>query len=184
MAVFWAVHAKDGAAFERYMAQLIPIYLKGCHRQDRMYTLVGLYLLHLIVSKRTSDFYSLLERITAASKPPSAMFDAGHRCIQFAVQLQQCLVEGTFHRILLARQQVPAPEYAWFLDSLMGTLRNELAECLEKAYDSLDISSTAARLLIGPEQIPQLISFAQQVWYFYSFSFLHSAVGPLTKQKD
>lgn len=124
MGAMWSIHSKDKASFERYTSLLFPIYFsgkavsEGLPANAPMYAILGLHLLHLLVSNRVADFYVALERIAAA---PAV--DASNVFIQFPVQLQQCLVEGTFHRVVLARQQVPSPEYAWFIDGLMDTIR-------------------------------------------------------------
>lgn len=124
MGAFWSIHSKNQTSFERYCSLLFPIYFESKNSSPNiannapMYTVLGLHLLNLLVSNRVADFYVALERINTA-----AGVDANNVFIQFPVQLQQCLVEGTFHRVVLARQQVPSPEYAWFIDGLMETIR-------------------------------------------------------------
>jgi len=161
MGAYWSVHARDGASFERYMSQLIPFYFSNStlSQSTRMCPLLGLYLLHLLVTNRLANFHSLLEKI---SIHPSIDPSGDNPFLQFPVQLLQCLVEGMFHRVVLARKQVPAAEYAWFVDGLMETIRNELADCLEVTFEEVNIASAARLLLLGQEQIPQLITFAQQ----------------------
>jgi 26S proteasome regulatory subunit N12 len=124
MGAFWSIHSKNQTSFERYCSLLFPIYFDSKNSPSNvpnnapMYTVLGLHLLNLLVSNRVADFYVALERINAA---PGV--DASNVFIQFPIQLQQCLVEGTFHRVVMARQQVPSPEYAWFIDGLMDTIR-------------------------------------------------------------
>lgn len=124
MGAFWSIHSKNQTSFERYCSLLFPIYFDSKNSTSSvpnnapMYTVLGLHLLNLLVSNRVADFYVALERINAA---PGV--DASNVFIQFPIQLQQCLVEGTFHRVVMARQQVPSPEYAWFIDGLMDTIR-------------------------------------------------------------
>lgn len=120
MGAYWSVHARDGASFERYLSQLTNLYdlpvSLALPASPHMFVLVGLRLLNLLVTNRRADFYTSLARLDADAV----------RCephLQFVVQLEQCLMEGTYHRLLVARSQVPAPEYVWFVDSLLETIR-------------------------------------------------------------
>lgn len=169
---FSAVASKDQAAFDRFMNLLFPAYFdpsKKTALEGEAHVLLGLYLLSLLVRNQIAEFHVTLEQINAAPG-----IDASNAYIQFPVQLQQCLVEGTYHRVVLARQQVPSPDYAWFIDALMDTIRysklhisdytfrNELANCLEKSFKTIELSSAARLLLLTPEQAPQLAKFAEQ----------------------
>lgn len=167
MGAFAAVALKDQSAFDRYMSLLFPMYFdeRKTNVKDAgtsVNVLLGLYLLSLLVRNHVADFHVTLERINIATA-----LDINNVYIQFAVQLQQCLIEGTYHRVVLARQQVPSPEYAWFIDGLMDTIRNELAACIEKSFQTIDMASAAKLLLLTPEQIPQLSRFAEQVSFYH-----------------
>merc|ERR1712032_1417222 len=48
--------------------------------------------------------------------------------------LEQYIMEGSYNKVLLAKGNVPAESYKYFIDILMITVRNEIASCLEKAY--------------------------------------------------
>lgn len=98
---------------------------------SRKYALMGLYLLYLLISKGNSAFYLCLARFDDKIISDNVF-------INFAVQLEQALMEGTYNRIEMARSQAPAAEYAWFIDSLMGRIREEIAGCIEEAYEELN----------------------------------------------
>lgn len=118
---FTAVASKDQAAFDRFMSLLFPVFFEPSRKavlESEAHVLLGLYLLSLLVRNQLAEFHVTLERINAAPG-----IDGSNSYIQFPVQLQQCLVEGTYHRVVLARQQVPSPDYAWFIDALMDTIR-------------------------------------------------------------
>jgi 26S proteasome regulatory subunit N12 len=86
-------------------------------------------------------------------------------------------MEGSYSKVWNAREEAPAEEYKFFIDSLMGTIRygnrvhvrsisnalcrNEIASCEEAAYESLPIKD-AATLLFFPNQ-SDLTRFAQAV---------------------
>lgn len=120
---FTALAAKDQASFDRYISLLSPLYFDKQKVVEQVAdancnVLLGLYLLSLLVRNHVAEFHVALERINSAPG-----LDMSNVYIQFPVQLQQCLVEGTYHRVILARQQVPSPDYAWFIDSLVETIR-------------------------------------------------------------
>lgn len=152
MAAFCAVHSRDGKSFERYISHLTHFY-SPTSKSIRRYPLLGLHLLNLLVTDRRAEFYTALARLGASARDPH---------IQFVVQLQQCILEGTFLKLRSARAAVPAPEYAWFVEALMDTVRLELASGIELAYPSLDLSSLAALLLLEPAQMPHLLQFAEK----------------------
>ena len=49
-------------------------------------------------------------------------------------------------QIFLAKGNVPAESYNFFIDILLDTIRDEIAACLEKAYEKISLSE-AARML-------------------------------------
>jgi 26S proteasome regulatory subunit N12 len=105
------------------MNLLFPVFFDPSRKnvlESDAHVLLGLYLLSLLVRNQLAEFHVTLEQINVAPG-----IDGSNAYIQFPVQLQQCLVEGTYHRVVLARQQVPSPDYAWFIDALMDTIRYE-----------------------------------------------------------
>ena len=118
---FTSVAIKDQASLHRYMSLLAPIYFdpEGKQTSDtNPCVLLGLYLLSLLVKNNIAEFHVILEQIKIAPA-----LDASSPFIQFPIQLQQCLVEGTYHRVVLAKEQAPSPDYAWFVGLLVDTIR-------------------------------------------------------------
>ena len=91
-------------------------------------------------------------------------------------------MEGSYSKVWNAREEAPAEEYRFFVDSLMGTIRcvwqgrvmragrrlmaanfhrNEIASCEEAAYDSLPLKDAGTLLFFKSQS--ELMSFAQQV---------------------
>ena len=87
-------------------------------------------------------------------------------------------MEGSYSKVWNAREEAPAEEYKFFVDSLMGTIRyvlpsvevgshhlrpfrNEIASCEETAYESLPLKDAATLLFFTSQS--ELIKFAQQV---------------------
>ncbi|OWR53213.1 26S proteasome non-ATPase regulatory subunit 8 [Danaus plexippus] len=143
----WAVATKDVKAFERYMSQLKCYYFDyKDHLPESAFTyqLLGLNLLFLLAQNRVAEFHTELERL------PVDVIRADPY-VKHPLALEQYLMEGSYNKIFLAKDNVPAESYTLFMDTLLDTVRGEIAACIEKAY--LCISSTeAARRLNLPNQ--------------------------------
>lgn len=57
--------------------------------------------------------------------------------------------EGSYSKIIEARQMLPDPLLGYLLEILMETLRDEVASCCESAYTSLPVAFTRSLLLIN-----------------------------------
>merc|ERR1712107_479964 len=65
----------------------------------------------------------------------------------------QYIMEGSYNKVLLAKGNVPAESYKYFIDILMTTVRSEIASCLEKAYADISCSDAARMLSISAGDI-------------------------------
>jgi 26S proteasome regulatory subunit N12 len=119
-----------------------------------MYTLLGLNLLCLLAQNRIADFHTQLELIDADQLHSNIY-------IKHPVQLEQCLMEGSYNKVYRARSDVPAEEYLFFMDMLMGTIRNEIASCFEKAYVTLPLADASTLLHFANSS--ELMAFIQEV---------------------
>ncbi|KAJ7908555.1 hypothetical protein B0H13DRAFT_2331325 [Mycena leptocephala] len=63
--------------------------------------------------------------------------------IIYPINLERWLMEGSYAKVWGTCAQVPAPEYSYFVDSLMGITRNEIARYQEAAYESLTLKDAA-----------------------------------------
>merc|ERR1712147_543387 len=73
--------------------------------------------------------------------------------IKHPVSLEQYIMEGSYNKVLLAKGNVPAESYKYFIDILMTTVRSEIASCLEKAYADISCSDAARMLSISAGDI-------------------------------
>jgi len=140
-----AVMQEDIPGFERYMAQLQTYYHD--HQgplpdSPFQYQLLGLNLLCLLSQNRVAEFHTELERLPAKEVQNNVY-------IKHPVSLEQYIMEGSYNKVLLAKGNVPAESYKYFIDILMITVRNEIASCLEKAYADISCSDAARMLSIG-----------------------------------
>ncbi|KAI9145913.1 COP9 signalosome [Paraphysoderma sedebokerense] len=152
----WSIRVKDIPSFERYMAQLKTYYTdysKTLPPSQRMYTLLGLDLLRYLSQNRISEFHSALELID-----PDTL--SNNVYIKHPIQLEQNLMEGSYNKVWNSRVDVPAEEYLFFIDILMGTIRNEIASCSEKSYTSLPLADAASLLFF--KNIDELVKFANE----------------------
>merc|ERR1712072_1352806 len=145
---------KDIEEFQRHMSMLKPYYvdygamLPASPMQE---TVLGLNLLRLLAQGCLDEFHTELETISAAHLSSAA--------IQFPVQLEQLSMEGSYHKVMHFRQQLPSPEYSVFMDTLSDTLREEIASCCEKAYKSLPCTKAAELLML---EVGTLGSFCEE----------------------
>jgi 26S proteasome regulatory subunit N12 len=138
----WAVATKNIPEFENYMNQLKTFYFdyrESMQPSAYMYELLGLNLLCLLAQGRLSDFHVELERLTVD--------DVEHNMyIKYPVSMEQYIMEGCYNHLFLSRSNVPSDRYNYFIDILLSTTRDEIASCIESAYESLPVTE-ATRLL-------------------------------------
>lgn len=145
-AVVLSVKLEDEQAFERNFLQLKTYYTDTRERQPPSpleHVLLGLNLLRLLVQNRIAEFHTELELL-----PPGAQ---EAECVQFAVRLEQSLMEGAYYRVLSARQRMPDAIYGHLMDLLVVTVRDEIAGCMEKAYKDLSVQDAMKMLSIASQ---------------------------------
>ncbi|XP_020576611.1 26S proteasome non-ATPase regulatory subunit 8 homolog A-like isoform X2 [Phalaenopsis equestris] len=146
-AVVLSVKTEDQDAFERDFFQLKPFYTDTCGLippSPQEYPILGLNLLRLLVQNRIAEFHTELELL-----PPNALENP---CIKHAVELEQSFMEGAYNSVLIARQTVPHETYVYFMDLLAKTVREEIAGCSEKAYESLSVADAKKILMFSSDE--------------------------------
>ncbi|CAL5437813.1 unnamed protein product [Camellia sinensis] len=137
-AVVLSVKIEDQDAFERdfFHGRLPP--------SSQEYPISGLNLLRLLVQNRIAEFHTELELLSAGAME--------NNCFKHAVELEQSFMEGAYSRVMSARQTVSHETYVYFMDLLAKTVRDEIAGCSEKAYDSLPINDARKILLFSSDK--------------------------------
>ncbi|KXS20037.1 26S proteasome non-ATPase regulatory subunit 8 [Gonapodya prolifera JEL478] len=152
----YSIRVQDIPQFERYISQLKTYYRDYSNRlppSQRLYPLLGLNLLRLLAQNRLAEFHAELETLDTDVLNNNVY-------IRHSVQVEQCLMEGSYNKVWNSRESVPAEEYKVFMDILMDTIRNEIASCSEKAYISLPLADAATLLHFKrPEEV---LSFAKE----------------------
>ena len=121
LGALYSIQSKDTPAFERFMAQLKVYYNPSNFGQvtvpvsQRMASLLGLNLLRLLTQNKIAEFHTELELL------PASLLETVY--IQHPMQIEQSLMEGAFNKVWHSRANVPAKEYLYFIDILMGTIR-------------------------------------------------------------
>jgi 26S proteasome regulatory subunit N12 len=87
-------------------------------RSEREFPIRGLNLIRLLIQNRIADFHTTLE-----SLPLPADELIANPFIRHPVNLERWLMEGSYSKVWNAREEAPAEEYKFFVDSLMGTIR-------------------------------------------------------------
>lgn len=156
--VFYSISVRDIDGFERYMQQLKPYYQDFEDKSSSTYTdqMTGLYLLFLLAKNETGKFHVELEKID------NKKLEASHY-LQHPVKLEQSLMEGNYGKVFLARDNIPAPEYKFFMDELTSTIRTEIADCMEASFNKKKCLPTdeVARLLHFRGVDSEFLSFVQ-----------------------
>ncbi|KIM91069.1 hypothetical protein PILCRDRAFT_59063 [Piloderma croceum F 1598] len=162
---FWSIRTKDVPSFDRYFSQLQSYYtdyrslLIFPHPSilppsKREFPIRGLNLIRLLTQNRIADFHTTLESLPL---PADGINDNPY--IRHPVNLERWLMEGSYSKVWNAREEAPAEEYKFFVDSLMGTIRNEIASCEETAYESLPLKDAATLLFFTTQS--DLLTFAK-----------------------
>ncbi|KAJ3550625.1 hypothetical protein NMY22_g349 [Coprinellus aureogranulatus] len=151
-----SIRSRDISSFDRYFSQLQTFYTDYAAQlppSKREYPIRGLNLIRLLTQNRIADFHTTLE-----SLPAEVISDSPF--IRHPVNLERWLMEGSYSKVWNAREEAPAEEYKIFVDSLMGTIRNEIASCEERAYASLPLKDAVTLLFFTNQS--ELLTFAQE----------------------
>ncbi|XP_044291167.1 26S proteasome non-ATPase regulatory subunit 8 [Varanus komodoensis] len=145
----WSILKKDIPSFERYMAQLKCYYFDykdELPESAYKHQLLGLNLLFLLSQNRVAEFHTELERLPAKDIQTNVY-------IKHPVSLEQYLMEGSYNKVFLAKGNIPAESYAFFIDILLDTVRDEIASCIEKAYEKILLNEATRMLFFTPKKM-------------------------------
>lgn len=109
------------------------------------YPLLGLNLLFLLSQNRVAEFHTELELLPADVIQTNVY-------IRHPLSLEQYLMEGSYNKIFLAKGNVPAASYNFFIDILLNTVRDEIGACMESAFDKISIRDASRMLNLNSEK--------------------------------
>ena len=81
--------------------------------------------------------------------------------IRHPVSLEQYLMEGSYNKIFLSKDNVPSKYYTFFIDILLDTIRKDIAGCIELAYDRISESEASRLLFFDAKMQSGLANYAQ-----------------------
>ena len=144
---FLSIRATDIPSFERHVAQL-KVYYTDCAgllpQSPKQLPILGLNLLRLLAQNRIAEFHTELELV------PAELQSDAH--IRYSAQLEEHIMEGSYNKVLAAKQGgLFAREGMYFMDLLVETVRDEIADCSEKAYASIASAELRALLMLGSD---------------------------------
>jgi len=132
---YLSIRTHDIPSFDRYIAQLKTFYYDYRNQlppSSQEFPLLGVNLLRLLAKQHALDeFHTELELIPIQAQ--------SNIYIKYPIQLEQWMMEGAYSKVVKAKAQIPAETYSYFLDLLMQTVRDEIAKCIEKAYEKLSV---------------------------------------------
>jgi 26S proteasome regulatory subunit N12 len=120
----------------------------------RMFPLIGMNLLRLLADNRIAEFHMHLERIVDLDLLASNLY------LKYAVQVEQFLMEGAYNRLLQLRQSAPSTEYAYLLETILVSVKTELASCIEVSYASMGVQALGG--MLGVKDAKELMDICQQ----------------------
>lgn len=141
LGVLLSVADGDLDAFARNISQLKPYYSalqSSAPATQRKCHVLGLNLMNLLVDNRLSEFHAELELLTEE--------EASTPYVSFPITLERQLMVGSYDEVLDAGSNVPDPSYGFFMDNLLETVRDSIADCVEVSYKSLRLTE-AARMM-------------------------------------
>lgn len=100
--------------------------------------------MRLMAQNRIGEFHTELELL-----PPVSCSD---KYIDYALRLEHYLMEGSYSKIREEKVAVPHALFSYFVERLMETVRQEIADCSERAYNSLSVEATQRILSLASEE--------------------------------
>lgn len=79
--------------------------------------------------------------------------------VAFPIRLEQYLMVGAFNQVLAAKSSMPLATFSFFMDSIVETVRDSVAECAEVAYAGLSLQAASKLLML--ESRDDLVAFIE-----------------------
>lgn len=151
----FSVKTRDFPSFERHFTQLRMFYsdMPQLAPSENQWIITGLFLLYLLTCNRTAEFHSELELI-----PTQLHTDNIH--IRYSLEIEQCISEASYRKMVEENTRLPHVLYNVFIADFLTTVRDKIASCCEKAYDTLKLESAQHLLMFTSAQ--QVVQFAEE----------------------
>lgn len=111
----------------------------------------------LLVENRLSEFHAELELLSDA--------EAGNPFISFPIQLERQLMVGSYDEVLSAHSRIPDPSYGFFMDNLLQTVRDSIADCVEVSYKTMKTEDAMKMMKFdSPQQLMEYVQECRDDW--------------------
>mmetsp|Transcript_33122 Transcript_33122/g.78256 ORF Transcript_33122/g.78256 Transcript_33122/m.78256 type:complete len:253 (-) Transcript_33122:160-918(-) len=141
--ILMMVEDGDLDSFARNVAQIKPLYASlGGLGTPRKCHILGLNLMNLLVDNRLSEFHAELELLTSE--------ESRNVFVTFPINLERQLMVGIYDEVL--NVTVPDTTYQFFVDNLLQTVRDSIADCMEVSYKNMKISDAMTMMKFGTQQ--------------------------------
>jgi 26S proteasome regulatory subunit N12 len=155
LGVLLSVNADDFDAFARNISQLKPYYallsVTG-EKTERKCHILGLNLMHLLVENRLSEFHAELELLSEE--------EAGTPYVSFPITLERQLMVGSYDEVLNAGANVPDASYGIFMENLLETVRDSIADCVEVSYKYMKLVDAVSMMKFG--SVEELLEYVKE----------------------
>mmetsp|Transcript_23873 Transcript_23873/g.66709 ORF Transcript_23873/g.66709 Transcript_23873/m.66709 type:complete len:252 (-) Transcript_23873:120-875(-) len=140
----------DVDGFSRNIAQLKPFYSNPEQTSPRKCHILGLNLMSLLVENRLSEFHAELELLSET--------EASDKFVSFPIQLERQLMVGIYDEVLSV--SVPDASYQFFVDNLLQTVRDSIADCMEVSYKEMKIVNAMTMMKFDKQE--ELMTYIQE----------------------
>lgn len=156
LGVLLSVAAGDLDAFARNFAQLQPYYTPDVESPRKCHIL-GLNLMFLLIENRLSEFHAEMELLTEQ--------EATSAFVSFPITLERQLMVGSYDEVLKAHLHIPDASYEFFMDNLLQTVRDSIADCMEVSYKTMKLTDAATMMKFTPmEELMEYIKDMRDDW--------------------
>lgn len=159
-ATFLSTKAADTRTFELHIAQVKAYYRDFktvVPPSPNQHLILGLNLLHLLVENRLAEFHCELELVDEA--------DRTNGLIAYPVMLEEWLMEGSYNKVLSSFKDSPSPYFTQFMQRLVDTVRDEIAECSSSSYDVLSLDSLQRMMMLSSrDELLAYIAAKRPTW--------------------
>jgi 26S proteasome regulatory subunit N12 len=154
LGVLLSVADEDLDAFARNVAQLKSYYsaLTSTTATPKKCQMLGLNLMYLLVENNLSEFHAELELLS--------MEEASSPYISFPINLERQLMVGSYDEVLNAGTHVPDASYTFFMDNLLQTVRDSIADCVEVSYKTMKIGDAVSMMKFDSQE--ELLEYVQE----------------------
>ena len=158
LGVLLSVADDDLDAFSRNISQLKPYYAalsaaaNNTNTTERKCHVLGLNLMNLLVDNRLSEFHAELELLTDE--------DAKSSYVSFPITLERQLMVGSYDEVLAAQSSVPDPSYNFFMEQLLETVRDSIADCVEVSYKVMKLDDAVKMMKF--DSVSELQEYIQE----------------------